>query len=103
MKPRAERFSVEGLLSFRPMGQTDWSQGMTINISPSGVLFRTGHGVEIDKIVQLIFVLPTQLPGKSQGDVVFCKGQIVRTVTPNASDRQTHLGAKILDYISGAR
>ncbi len=100
MTPRAPRFPFEGLLSFRPLGQTDWAQGMTINVSPSGVLFRAGHSLEVDKIVQLIYLLPTQIPGKD-GDVVFCRGQIVRAEKPGASDRHTHLGAKILDYVPG--
>jgi hypothetical protein len=97
MTPRAERFIFEGLLSFRPIGQLEWAQGMTVNISPSGVLFRSNQPVEVDKVLQLIYVLPTQVPGK-RGDVVSCKGKIVRTSPPTANDCQNHMGAKILDY-----
>lgn len=97
MTPRAERFACECLLSFRPMGQLDWAQGMTVNISPSGILFRSNLQVEVNKILQLMYALPSQVPGKS-GDVVSCKGKIVRTSPPTENDRQTQMGAMIMDY-----
>ena len=97
MTRRAERIAYEGLLSFRPIGQLDWAQGMTVNISPSGVLFRANQPVAVNKVLQMTYVLPTQMPGKD-GDVVCCKGLIVRTSPPTANDRQTHMGAKVLDY-----
>jgi PilZ domain-containing protein len=95
--PRAERFAYEGLLSFRPVGNVEWAQGMFVNISPSGVLFRTGQPVDVNKVLQLTYVLPSQTPGK-EGDVISCKGLVVRTYPPTANDRLTHLGARILNY-----
>jgi hypothetical protein len=97
MMPRAERFTCEGLLSFRPVGDLEWTQGMLVNVSPTGVLFRSSQSVELDKVLQLTYVLPSQVPGKG-GDVVSCKGMIVRTFPPTANDRLTHIGARILDY-----
>ena len=97
MTSRSERFPFEGLLSFRPIGQLEWNQGMTINVSPSGLLFRAGSPEDVGKIVQLVYALPAQLPGKG-GDVIFCQGQIVRTESPDHIDCQAHMGAKILDF-----
>ena len=97
MNFRAPRFHFEGLLSFRPDGQLNWNQGMTINVSSSGVLFRSNRPVEVNDVVHLIFVLPPQVPGRI-GDVVSCKGQIVRTTRPDDCDLQTHMGARILGF-----
>ncbi len=97
MTPRAQRFPFEGLLSFRPVGQMEWKQGMMINVSSSGVLFRTHHPAPVENVVQLVCVIPPQIPGK-ECDVVCYRGQIVRAKLPDGSDRQTHLAAKLLEF-----
>src|SRR5574340_1416598 len=97
MTPRAQRFPFEGLLSFRPIGQMEWKQGMMINVSSSGVLFRTPHFTDVKNIVQLVCVIPPQIPGK-EGDVVCYRGEIVRAELPDGSDRLTHLAARLMEY-----
>ena len=97
MTPRAERITCECLMSFRPMGQLDWAQGMTVNISPSGVLFRSSERVGVNILVQMTYVLPKQIPGRG-GEVVSCKGKVVRISPPTVNDCQAHMGARILDY-----
>ena len=94
---RAPRVSADTAIRFRAIGQKDWSQGFTFNVSPTGVLFRADHPVNVDTIVQLNFTLPDEISGKEQAEV-FCRGQIVRTLMPATSDGQPHLAAKIIDY-----
>jgi hypothetical protein len=98
--PRAPCIPVESPVRFRPLGQIDWSKGTTFDISPTGLLFRGNRTVKDHTIVVINFVAPVEIAGR-QGATVICHGQIVRTITPVASDDQRHLAAKILDYLPG--
>ena len=96
--PRAPRVPTDRPLRVRAIGQTDWSQGFTFNVSPTGVLFRANHIITVDTIVHMSFTLPDEIAG-SEGAEVFCRGQIVRTLMPATSDGQPHMAAKIMDYL----
>ncbi len=96
--PRAPRFQHEGPLLFRQFGETEWSQGTTVNISRSGVAFRTDRMLQVRTPIQITFAPPPEVAG-AEGAVAFCKGRIVRTVLPATSDGQPQLAARVLDYL----
>jgi hypothetical protein len=100
--PRAPRVATGNFLRFRSAGQSEWTQGVTFDVSPTGVLFRANKVLEVHAIVQLNFVLPFEIAGKD-GAEVFCRGQIVRTIMPATNDGQPHMAAKILDYLPETR
>lgn len=98
--PRAPRILIESPVRFRPLGQIEWSKGITFDVSPTGLLFRSNRMMEVHTIVQINFVAPIEIAGK-QGAMVFCHGHIVRTVMPAASDGQRHIAAQISEYLPG--
>ena len=75
--PRAPRFPIMVPLQFRTVGQQDWSEALTENISRSGVLFATEFMVEDPAPVELRFVLLS--PGGTESPQVVCVAYIVRT------------------------
>jgi hypothetical protein len=99
--PRAPRIPAESPVRFRPFGQIEWSKGITYDVSPTGLLFRSNRVMDVHAMVQINFVAPVEIAGK-QGALVICHGQIVRTVMPAVSDGQGHLAARILEYLPGA-
>jgi hypothetical protein len=78
---------------YRRVGDRQWHEGKTENISRSGVLFRARECVEIDQSVELRLELPVAAPG---GDCpeVSCRGRVVRTVSP--SDNQPWPGSAVM-------
>lgn len=100
LKPRATRIRIETPVRFRAVGQSGWCEGMTFNLSQSGVIFRSDRLMETDSLIQMAFALPPEVAGRAGTRTeVTCRGQIVRTVMPATRDGCPHLAAKILDYL----
>ena len=95
--PRADRVPLEMPLSFRHPEQPDWCQGTAANISSSGVLFRANQPLKVHAPIQMSYVLPTTIAGKS-GLAVNCKGEIVRSETPDNNEGTFLFDVKIVDY-----
>ena len=94
---RAPRFSIQIPLRYRPSGEIGWSEGRTENISRSGVLFEAEQIIGVETRVEISLMLPMEIAGEAGAEVV-CRGQIVRTVLPPATDAPPELAARILDY-----
>jgi hypothetical protein len=97
-KARARRIPNKTPLRYRQLGQTDWCEGLTFDISQSGVLFRADHSLDIHTPVEMTFAVPYEIAGK-EGTVIFCRGEVVRTILPATCDGAPHLAAKILDDV----
>ena len=95
--PRAQRFSIQTPLKFRASGEIDWKEGETVNISRTGVLFRSRSGMAVRAPVEMSFVLPTEV-ARPSGATVLCQGEVVRTVVRPERDDIIAVAAKILDY-----
>jgi len=66
-------------LRYRVQGDVDWSYGMTVDISCTGVLFRADRTLDVQAPVQIEVVLP----GDSEGSArVISRGAVRRSVTP---------------------
>jgi PilZ domain len=101
---RARRFPLTLPIRCRRAGEEAWLEGVTINISSSGVLFRTSEPLDVDTRVEMTIVLreSTALAGELR-----CQGHIVRiesgdSTTPsmaaaflrsNLRQRATEMGA----------
>ncbi len=94
---RAQRFPLHLPLRYRARGESAWQTGWTENISSSGVLFQAASIFKLAAPVELSFVLPGEVGGAG-GGVVYCHGEIVRTIMPPASDAPPAMAARILDY-----
>jgi hypothetical protein len=91
---RAPRFPLHLALRYRPVGETDWREGCTENISRSGVLFLAEGLMAVDTRIEMRFALPVgHVPSG-----VACRGRVVRTVSPLANGGRPALAATISGY-----
>lgn len=78
---RAQRFSLNIPVHYRLVGQHQWLEGKTENISRSGVLFRAPSPVQPAALLEIALTLPNEIFGLSATDVL-CRAEVVRTVAP---------------------
>jgi hypothetical protein len=94
---RATRFDLRLPLKYRLVGERDWRQGTTENISRSGMLFQAEESVAPNALLEINLVLPAEIAGLAAAEVV-CRGEVVRTVDPESGTVNPTLAAKILQY-----
>jgi len=94
---RAQRFQLHLPLRYRRLGETDWHEGKTENISRSGMLFQADEPLQPSALLEINLVLPPEIAGLSATEVV-CRGEVVRTVQPNGGTVSPALAARILQY-----
>lgn len=95
-RPRAQRFNLQMSLRYR-MSNGDWSEGLTENISRSGVLFRAHEPLPANSQIELRVRMPWELTGSRAAEVL-CKGRVVRVEVPVGQDSPLALAACIQDY-----
>jgi PAS domain S-box-containing protein len=94
---RAQRFKLNLPLRYRLVGEEDWQQGTTENISRSGLLFRGKEMLQPASQLEISMMLPAEIAGLSAAEVV-CRGEIVRTIEAENGTTNPALAAKILQY-----
>ena len=94
---RAQRFNLHLPLKYRLLGEDDWREGQTENISRSGVLFRAEEMIPANAQLEINLVLPAEIAGLSAAEVV-CRGEIVRSTAADQAATHPALAAKILQY-----
>ena len=97
LKPRAQRFPIQTPVRYRESGQTAWSEGVTVNISRSGVLFRAPEVPEPKTVLEMQILLPAEVTGGMAANVV-CLGPVVRAEPPLTSEDRPAVAAAILQY-----
>src|SRR5438552_189713 len=80
---RASRYPLQLSIRYRRVGDPDWRNGTTENISRSGVLFRAEEPVAAETDVELRLALPANAPTGERAEVA-CRGRVVRTVSASA-------------------
>jgi len=94
---RAQRFQLHLPLKYRQLGEKDWHEGKTRNISRSGMLFEAEDALQPNAVLEINLVLPAEIAGLSPTEVV-CRGEIVRTIRPKGETIAPELAARILQY-----
>jgi len=91
---RAVRFPLPLTLRYRSKGEAEWREARVENISRSGVLFWTGHVLDVNTRLEMTFVLPVGAapPG------VLCRGHVVRSVLPRGPRAVPGFAATISAY-----
>ena len=79
---RAPRFPLTLPIRCRRAGDGGWIEGVTINISSSGVLFRTSEPLDVDTPVEMQIVLGES---PARAGELRCNGHIVRIETADAT------------------
>jgi len=72
---RARRFPLTLPIRCRRAGEEGWIEGVTINISSSGVLFCTSEPLDVDTPVEMSIVLGES---RARAGELRCDGHIVR-------------------------
>ena len=94
---RAVRFRLCLPLNYRPVGDPEWREGKSENISHSGVLFRGEDAPQIDTPVELrLMLLTPTAPPESGYPEVCCRGRVVRTIA--AADDRPAIAVTIEHY-----
>lgn len=95
--PRAQRFSIATPVFWRQRGNAGWSEGVSVNASRSGVLFRADHSLAVGTELELIFGLSWEVEWARVADVI-CFGRIVRADASSPEDARIALAATIDRY-----
>jgi hypothetical protein len=85
---RAPRFPIQAPFSFRTGGEKSWHEGTTINISRSGVLFKSDMVFDPKTVLEMRIAFPPEMTGDVETNVI-CWGPIVR-LQPCAPEEQFH-------------
>ena len=93
---RAQRFQLHLPLRYRRLGEQQWHEGKTENISRSGLLFQADEALQPNSQLEISLVLPAEIAGLSATEVV-CRGEVVRTVE-SREKLSPALAARILQY-----
>jgi PAS domain S-box-containing protein len=94
---RAQRFQLHLPLRYRRLGEKQWHEGKTENISRSGMLFQGDEVLQPSSQLEINLVLPAEIAGLSSTEVV-CRGEVVRTVEAGSTTLNPALAARILQY-----
>ena len=96
---RATRFPLHLPVRYRPVGEPEWHQGQTENISHTGALFSAEDLLPVDTRVEFRLVLSTTAGGdKQQHPEVSGLGRVVRTVMPAGSQARPGFAVAIERY-----
>ncbi|HEX4038323.1 MAG TPA: PilZ domain-containing protein [Acidobacteriaceae bacterium] len=75
---RARRYEIGTLIRYRVRGEREWHEGVTENISISGVLIRAEEALDPKTAIEMRFLLPIELDGERAAEV-FCRGLVIRS------------------------
>ncbi len=76
--PRARRYEIGTAIRFRVRGEREWHEGLTENISVSGLLIRSARALDPRTAIEMRFFLPVELDGECAAEV-FCRGFVIRS------------------------
>lgn len=94
---RAPRFPVQMIIRLRSVHETAWHEGLTENVSRSGILLRCDLALAPDTRVEVGLVLPVEAPGRPVAEVE-CRGFVARVDPPTDEGAESRLAVSISDY-----
>ncbi|MGH9452724.1 MAG: PilZ domain-containing protein [Terriglobia bacterium] len=95
--PRPGRYPVKTAIRFRIRGEDEWHQGITEDISRTGVFLRSSFLPDMGAKVEMVLSLPAEVRGRSAAEV-FGQGRIVRQTQALSVDQQPGVAATIDRY-----
>jgi hypothetical protein len=94
--PRAARFPIRTPLLYRESGAPAWREGVTVNMSHTGVLFDAEDDIPLNTTLEMRVVF-SSLAWKEAAKVV-CWGPVVRHASDSADPQKHRLAAAIRRY-----
>lgn len=96
-QPRAPRYLLEMNVEYRQLGETEWQQGRTINVSRSGAIFHAPKPLEPRTPIEVLLHLPPGLAPQQRARIL-CNGVTTRALAPESPDAEPSLAVRFLDY-----
>jgi hypothetical protein len=97
---RAFRYPIHTPIRFRKSGTEEWQEGLTVNISRTGILFQSGMDFPPRTLLEMQIILPYEALGEPQANVL-CWGPVVRLDSKAKKEGQIALAAAISRYRFG--
>lgn len=97
VKPRAQRFPIQAPIRYRESGESSWSDGITINISSSGVLFWAEKSLQRKTPIEMQIIFPLEVTGGNPVNIT-CSGRVVRALSVPPPDTRNAVAAAILHF-----
>ena len=97
--PRARRYATTFAIQYRQRTERRWQNGITHNVSASGVLFgeATGDGrLQLNAPVEMELIIPSDLGGGATS--IVCTGRVTRIVEPRDAGKPRAIAATISKY-----
>ena len=98
---RALRFQARLMTRYRTPGSVDWHDGVTENLSRSGVLFRSICPLQPKTPIDMYLTLPTGT-AEGSGPRLRCQGKIVRVQPPETAGMLPRVAAAVDTYVVAA-
>jgi hypothetical protein len=95
--PRAHRFPISAPILYRERGESEWNEGTTVNISRSGILFRSSRDLQLKSMLEMRILFPAEITGGAEADVI-CWGPVVRSGEATPPDPRPCFAAAIVHY-----
>lgn len=93
---RAERFAIPISMLYRESGDPHWFEGLTENISRSGVLFRAKRPIVPDISIEILIEIPVEVAGRDAG-LTKCVARVVRTIPTGGAGGSPSVAAALVD------
>jgi hypothetical protein len=94
-KMRAPRFPLHLAVRYRAVGNAEWRQGKTENISSSGVLLQGSFPLQPDTAVEFMLALVSTTGPRTE---ISCRGRVVRTIELMDLQKSTAFAVAIEQY-----
>lgn len=94
---RAQRFLLETPIRYWANEAGDWEEGKTVNISATGVLFRTARPSRPPAGLRFTLTLPEVVFGEA-GAEIRCRGKLIREVIRSSPDEMPMFALSIDRY-----
>jgi hypothetical protein len=100
---RASRYPLHLTALYQPVGDIDWREGTTVDISASGVLIEVDDPLPLGTPVEFRLVLPPVDPGTPRGEI-HGRGRVTRLAGPPASSHwQCAVAIEQYEFNTGER
>jgi hypothetical protein len=97
---RAFRYPIHTPIRFRKSDDVEWHEGMTLNISRTGIFFQSDMNLPPRTLLEMQISLPHGFSGEPQANVL-CWGPVVRLDPKPSEQGETSMAAVISRYRFG--
>ena len=93
--PASVRRATTTAVRYRVVGEDQWLEGQTVNISESGVLFQAAEPLVPETIIEMTFRVPDRM-GPLAGELM-CVGRVVRRASAASSTVHFSIAATFVE------